>query len=135
VGVRRPLSSVALKPFYKEWDVTNSVNSWRWLVLPANWLGWLLLYQAVVGNHLQMLGQLQMPMPLIAMLWPLWFVPKTIAAFRSFWKTELAKTWLVQQGQKRALSRVNFFFVTTLEPVFWLGRGLLELIRFNPRDK
>lgn len=115
--------------------MTNSVNSWRLLVLPANWLAWLLLYQAVVGNHLQMLGQLQMPMPMIVMLWPLWFIPKTIAAFRSFWKTELAKTWLVQQGRKQALSTVNFFFMTTLEPVFWLGRRLLALIRFNPRDK
>jgi hypothetical protein len=136
VGVRRPLLSTALKPFCKGWDLADSGNnSWRWLVLPAHWLAWLLLYQGVVGHHLQMLGQLQLLMPLIAFAWPLWFVPKTIAAFHSFWKTELVKTWFVQQGQKLILCGVNLLFMTVLEPVFLLGRWLLEVTGFSPRDR
>jgi hypothetical protein len=114
---------------------SSANNSWRWLVLPAHWLAWLFLYQGVVGNHLQMLGLLQLLTPLIAFAWPLWFVPKTIAAFRSFWKTELVKTWFVQQGQKLILSGVDLFFMTALEPVFLLGRRLLELAGFRPRDR
>jgi hypothetical protein len=105
VGVRRPLSSTTFKPFCRGWDLADSGNnSWRWLVLPANWLVWLALYQGVIGNHFQALGQLNLLMPAISMIWGAWIWIKTGLAFNSFCKYELAKTQLVEQLRKRIQS-------------------------------